>query len=331
MGLVFAATHVTLGSRAAIKLLRPSLASRPDARGRLLREARVAARLRGEYVVRVYDVGECDDGAPFLVMELLDGVDFEAHLRAFGPLPLGAAAALVGQACEAMARAHAAGVVHRDLKPSNLFLSRRQDSGALVKVLDFGASKDLSPDPSLPPDGVLSRRDLVIGTAAYMAPEQARGARDVDARCDVWALGVVLFEALTGCLPFLGRTSAEASPGRAEPPWAALPASTPTPVRQALARCLLRDPARRLPSARALAEALAPFASPRAAIVLSAPPAGAPPCVSPDAITLAAPDVEPLASHGRSRRSAAPSAPNLVSAWLARLRRALRDDDGSRR
>jgi serine/threonine-protein kinase len=263
MGVVVAATHVLLGSTVAIKVLRPEYASRPNARGRFLREARAASRLRGEHVARVYDVGESDEGAPFMVMERLEGTDLEAHLGAEGPLPVGLAVGLVLQACEALAEAHALGFIHRDLKPSNLFLTRRAGGEPWLKVLDFGVSKELSPDPTLSPDGARTTRRAVVGSPFYMAPEQALGSAGVDARCDVWALGVILFEALSGRRPFDGNSFAEIATAlsEGEPPWGALPPQVPRGLRRALERCLAKRPAARLGSAVALAEALGPFAS----------------------------------------------------------------------
>ncbi|MCU0682825.1 MAG: serine/threonine protein kinase [Polyangiaceae bacterium] len=262
MGLVVAATHLQLGSTVALKLLRPLYASLPNARGRLLREARVAARLRSEHAVRVYDVDECDDGTPFLVMEYLEGVDLDVYLRR-GPLAAELAAELVWQACEALAEAHAHGFVHRDLKPSNLFLCRRTSTPQL-KLLDFGVSKDLAPDPRLLPDGVESERNVILGTPSYMAPEQLLGEHPTDPRSDVWALGVILFEALSGQHPFEGRSFAAIVTALAErdPPWAALPASTPPGLRRVLERCLQKNPSERIDSARALADALDSFRLP---------------------------------------------------------------------
>ncbi|HEU4405780.1 MAG TPA: serine/threonine-protein kinase [Polyangiaceae bacterium] len=262
MGVVAAATHVTLGSKVAIKILRPEFASLPNAQGRFLREARAAARLRSEHVARVYDVGEREDGTPFMVMEYLEGLDLDAYLLTSGPMPVGVAAALVLQACEALAEAHELGFIHRDLKPSNLFLTQRVGGELCLKLLDFGVSKELSPDPTLSPDGARTTRRAVVGSPFYMAPEQALGSRGVDARCDLWALGVILFEALSGRRPFEGVTFAEIATSLAnrEPPWALLPASVPREVRRVLEQCLAKDPEERIPSAFALAEVLSPFA-----------------------------------------------------------------------
>src|SRR5262249_43617117 len=149
MGVVLAATHVQLGEPVAIKLLRSEVARRPGAIDRFLREARVAMRLRGEHVVRIHDVGTLDDGVPFIVIEHLDGEDLAARLRSTGRLPIAEAVDAVLQACEAIAEAHAMGVVHRDLKPANLFLTSRVDGSPCVKVLDFGVSKVLAPESAL--------------------------------------------------------------------------------------------------------------------------------------------------------------------------------------
>src|SRR5213079_228766 len=132
-----------------------------------------------------------DDDTPFIVMEFLDGCDLSKLVETKGVLPVGTAIDYVLQACEALAEAHAAGIVHRDIKPSNLFLTSRPDGSALLKVLDFGVSK-------LPVGAALTHSNMVIGTLAYMSPEQMKSSRDVDARADIWALGAVLFECLNG-------------------------------------------------------------------------------------------------------------------------------------
>ena len=265
MGVVFAATHLHLHSRVALKVLRPTGEHRGPAVTRLLREARAGARLHGEHVARVLDVGALDTGAPYIVMEHLDGLDFGAELRARGPWSVEDAVECVLQACEAVAQAHAAGIVHRDLKPSNLFLTRRADGSPCVKVLDFGIAKALD---AADDDTPLTGSRVVLGSPAYMSPEQIRSAKTVDARTDVWSLGVILFELLTGERAFAGDSaSARLAAITADPPRSLrdLRPELPAALEAVILGCLEKDTARRTPSVAALARALAPFAPARAA------------------------------------------------------------------
>ena len=285
MGVVLASTHVHLRQRVAIELLHPEAAARRGAVERFLREARVAMSLRGEHVVRIFDVGTLDDGSPFIAMECLQGKDFGALLDANTLLAPALAVDYVLQASEALAEAHALGVVHRDLKPANLFLTKRVDGTPCVKVLDFGVSKITQADDaaelddtaasssrsgsataavpaSEPPRGRdrITRSSALIGSPRYMAPEQIVSPADVDARADVWALGAILYELLTGAPPFDGATLEELRTNVMSAP-APPVANVPAPLQAAVHRCLAKTPEARFPSVHALAEALAPFAS----------------------------------------------------------------------
>jgi eukaryotic-like serine/threonine-protein kinase len=203
MAAIFAAEHVVLGQRVAVKVLFAESARNPETVERLLREARASARLQTAHVARVLDAGVLDNAAPFLVMEYLDGRDLGAHCAQQGPMPPQEAADCILQALEGLAHAHAAGIVHRDLKPSNLFLAEMPDGSRILKVLDFGVSKSLSPDPG----GSMAKAltgSQVIGSPMYMSPEQVRNARGVDARSDIFSLGVTMYELLTGVMPFEG-------------------------------------------------------------------------------------------------------------------------------
>jgi len=201
MGLVFAATHTTIGNTVAIKVLRPEAMRSPEVPARFAREARNMGMLRSEHVIRVIDVGALPTGEPFMVMEMLHGHDLASRLKQ-GPLPPHQAVEYVMQACEGLAEAHALGMVHRDIKPANLYVTSRPNGAALVKVLDFGIATAAAGalDPRL------TSTQSVMGSPSYMSPEQLKGARDVDARSDIWSIGVTLYELLTGNQPFTGNT-----------------------------------------------------------------------------------------------------------------------------
>ena len=204
MGIVYAAQHLQLDERVALKLLRSELVEYPDAVKRFMREAQAAAKIKNEHVTRVFDVGELSDGTPYIVMESLEGEDLARWLAARGALRLEEAIAFMLQACEALAEAHVLGIVHRDLKPSNLFCSRRPDGALSIKVLDFGISKIADLATSAPGSGRSSGAKAAVGSPFYMSPEQMQSAPDVDHRTDIWALGVILFELLTTTVPFEG-------------------------------------------------------------------------------------------------------------------------------
>ncbi len=267
MGVVVAAMHVHLGERVALKFLKQEFLTNQEVVARFLREAQSAVRIKGEHIARVSDVGTLASGAPYMVMEYLTGTDLGVLLETRGKLDVAQAVDCVIQACDALAEAHSLGIVHRDLKPSNLFLTTRPDGSALVKVLDFGVAKLLNNDPSKPQ---LTANGAVIGSPVYMSPEQLLGKKTVDARSDVWQLGVILYELITGICPFDGTTMAEimlaigvqpAKPLRQARP------DAPPEIEALIVRCLEKDAANRLPDVAALAEGLLPFASNRRAQV----------------------------------------------------------------
>lgn len=264
MGAVVSARHLVLGRQVAIKLLRPERVRDPVAVERFRQEASAASRIRSDHVVRIHDVGATDRAIPFMAMELLEGIDLE-RLAERGPLPVQVAADCILQAAEALAEAHRSGIVHRDIKPSNLFLTERSDGSPLLKVLDFGISK-LAPEGGGDPS--LTATQAVIGSPAYMAPEQIRASKYVTAKADVWALAVVLFEILTTKLPFDGDTvgSVLAHVTTSPPPsLRALRPDVPEEVEAAIVACLAKDPAVRA-TLGDLAAALRPFASPIGAV-----------------------------------------------------------------
>jgi serine/threonine-protein kinase len=259
MGVVVLAHHLGLDERVAIKFLTADVALEPRTVERFLREGRAAVKIRGEHVARMMDVGTLEDGSPFLVMEYLEGQELAAKLKE-GPLPAELALSLVMQTCEALAEAHALGIVHRDLKPANLFLDFRPDRSVRVKVLDFGISKVTFDDASA---GTTSA--TVLGTPQYMSPEQLRSTRDVNARTDIWSLGVILYELLTAKHPFAGPTVPQV--------FANILEHAPVPLRQyapdvspeierIVAVCLQKDASKRYPDVAALAHALASAGAP---------------------------------------------------------------------
>jgi eukaryotic-like serine/threonine-protein kinase len=268
MGVVVAAFYMELEQSVAIKFLLSESGVQGEGAERFRREARAAAKIHSEHVVRVFDFGLFDERVPYMVMELLHGYDLEQEIEQRGPLPIGEAASFVLQAIDAVAEAHAVGIVHRDLKPTNLFLSQRSDGSRVVKVLDFGISKSLS--SNRPREVALTRTAAFVGSPLYMSPEQMRSARDVDARTDIWALGAILYVALTGQLPHPGSSLPEVC--------VAVMNSSPRPLRdflphapealeEVLLKCLAKEPSQRYSSVAELAEQLLPFAPECQAIV----------------------------------------------------------------
>jgi serine/threonine protein kinase len=260
MGIVVAARHEQLDQLVAIKFVRDEALGNAESVERFIREARAAAKLKSEHSAKVLDVGKLDSGAPYMVMEFLDGQDLGQVLLEQGPMTIELAAGLIQQACEAVAEAHAAGIVHRDLKPQNLFLTRTLDGSPKLKVLDFGVSKAIG----LTSGGRagLTRTSTMLGSPLYMAPEQMRSSRDVDGRVDIWALGVVLFELLTGRWPFEAETMPELClkvVGEAPQPLGVLRTDVPPAIVAIVECCLQREPENRFASAHDLASALEPF------------------------------------------------------------------------
>lgn len=264
MGVVVAARHTQLRQRVAVKFLLPQALKLPGARERFLREAQAAASIPSEHVARVMDMGTLGTGAPYMVMEYLSGTVLSGLLKTKGRFPISEAVDYVVQACEALAQAHKLGIVHRDLKPSNLFVTKRADGTPLLKVLDFGLSKVVDGDPNAA-ESSLTKTEMVVGSPHYMSPEHVRSLKHVDARTDIWALGVLLFQLLANRKPFEGG-SLPAVFARivTEPPDSLrqLREDVPPSLENVVMRCLEKDLNKRIPSALVLAQMLSPFASP---------------------------------------------------------------------
>jgi len=207
MGVVFSATHLELDAPVAIKIVRDDFAANEAIVSRLLFEARAVARMQSAHVVRVLDVARLPNGAPYVVMEKLRGADMAALLEQRTTIPVAEAINYLLQACEGLIEAHGLGIVHRDLKPENLFLAITPE-GTVLKILDFGISKDVGSSIREGRRTTLTKGGAAIGSPSYMAPEQIRAAPNLDARADIWSLGTILFELLTGRCPFDAETVA---------------------------------------------------------------------------------------------------------------------------
>ncbi len=296
MGIVAAATHELLGQRVAVKFLHAHVSLLPDFVERFHREAKAAAAIESEHVARVLDVGTLDNGAPYMVMEYLEGEDLNQLLERKGTFTVHESIEYILQACDALALAHAARIIHRDLKPANLFLAR-QHGRQLVKLLDFGISKAI--------DGKtgdnLTQTSAMMGTALYMSPEQLRKRKDLDERVDIWALGVMLYEFVTGRLPFEGDSLPEVIAlileGKATPVLEHAPQLDPSFV-AVIDRCMATDRDVRYAGVGDLALALLPFASTASRsyvdrITRVVPPRGPSPVLTIPPATIPAPPAPP--------------------------------------
>ena len=263
MGVVVSAWHAALEQRVALKFLVGDASRQREAVERFLREARAAVKLHSEHVAKVTDVGTLESGSPYMVMEFLDGRDLGDVIDDGEPLPLATIVDYVLQTIDAVAEAHSRGIVHRDLKPSNLFLTRREDGGQIIKVLDFGISKSDSLSESMD-KMALTRTSTVMGSPLYMSPEQFRSSKKVDWRTDIWALGVILYELLSHVTPFSGETVGEVFEAVLQTEPISVRESrpdVPPELEEVILRCLRKRPEERFADAAELAQALAPFGS----------------------------------------------------------------------
>ena len=262
MASVYRATHVVLEQSVAIKIVSAVVREVPGIAQRFIREARAATQLKGAHVARVHDVGTMPDGAPYMVMEYLEGKDLGEVLEQGKKCSVDEAVDFVLQACEALAEVHGLGIVHRDLKPANLFLTVGADGLPCVKLIDFGISRVDS--PLSPKDGfVLTHPEAVMGSPRYMSPEQMESATKADVRSDIWGLGAVLYELLVGDAPYDGETVLDiyAATMKGPPPApSTVRKDVPRGLDEVILKCLTADPAQRHADVAELALALAPFA-----------------------------------------------------------------------
>ena len=262
MGSVWVAQNKLTERKVAIKFMLPELATSPDTIQRFFREAKASARIDHPSIVDVLDLGTLPDGAPVLVMEYLEGRSFERIIDT-APLAPVQAAVIMLDVARALSSAHAAGIVHRDLKPANIFIARKGDL-IVPKILDFGISKITSSMGDIR----MTRTGAVLGSPAYMSPEQARGRSDIDGRADIWAVGVILYEAISGKLPFLGENYNQVMMAITLEPPTPLVDAAPSADRDFVAiveACLQKDRDLRPPSMEALSALLDAYVAPRAA------------------------------------------------------------------
>jgi len=263
---VWVAEHLALRSQVAVKLIDSDLAKQEDARTRFQREATAAAKLRSAHVVQILDHG-IDGEQPFIVMELLDGEDLFQRLDRLQRLTLPETSRIVTHVARALTRAHAEGIIHRDLKPENVFIAPNEDE-EIIKVLDFGVAKVLTPNKS-----VMSKTGAgtLIGTPHYMSPEQVKGIGEIDFRSDLWSLGVIAYQTLTGVLPFdsegVGDLLIKISMDKPKKP-SSLVTEIPPEFDEWFERASAKDPDKRFQTARELADSLARVAGlePRSSI-----------------------------------------------------------------
>jgi eukaryotic-like serine/threonine-protein kinase len=265
MGVVYAAKHVQLEQRVALKFLLGAAMDHPETVERFAREARVAVKIASEHAVRILDVGSIDSGSPYIVMEFLEGEDLATIIHRDGPLEIPLAVQHILQASEAIAELHANGMVHRDIKPSNLFLALQPDGTFWVKVIDFGISK-IDAGTELEQQGSsLTQTRAIVGSPNWMSPEQLRTPREVDGRSDIWSLAVTLYQSIAGELPFQAENLADLHVAilMDDPkPLTERRADVPNGLDEVMRRALAKEREHRYSDIGELAAALLPFAPP---------------------------------------------------------------------
>jgi serine/threonine protein kinase len=310
MGRVFSAVHLSLDEPVALKVLHGQHSRNASAVSRFLREARATAKLRSDHVVRTLDYGTLESGEPCLVMEFVAGRDLRQVIRDRGPLPVAEALEYVRQACRGLEAAHAQRIVHRDLKPSNLLLTSAAGGAPLLKILDFGIAKALDSSAARVGEETLTAATELLGSPAYMSPEQVRSAANVDERSDIWSIGVILHELLAGEPPFRAETTAGllASVAADAPvPIRRLRSDVPEEVERLILACLEKDPARRLPDVSTVLGRLRAAEQSLGEVT------------SNDRLALTADSVERAPRRRRVRAGAVAlvAATTLVGAWIA--------------
>jgi serine/threonine protein kinase len=324
MGAVYEAEHVGLGKRAAIKFVDPEFATDEKVVARFAREARAMSAIESAHIVTVFDAGT-EDGRPYLVMELLRGEDLGQRLRRLTRIPLGEAMHIIAQVLKGLARAHAAGIVHRDLKPDNVFLVKHDTDPLFAKIVDFGISKIERPRDTTSPLA-LTGRGTVLGTPFYMSPEQAQASPDVDRRTDLYSVGAILFECLTGRPPHTGESYEQVILSicmRDAPEVWTIEPSVPAPVSAFVARALARDRNKRFATAEAMLAALHEVAPEERARVPLDPVAE--PVVKPAAVNA----LDATMLDGSPVRSSRPSIPEEASGLSAATRLGVGSLDGA--
>jgi eukaryotic-like serine/threonine-protein kinase len=258
MGIVYEAKHLGLGTKVALKVIRPDIAQNSSLWKRFAREARALGALHNKHVVRVHDAGTLPSGLRYLVMELLAGTDLRRLLQDGGPMPVARAVDYVLQVCSALGDAHRLHIIHRDIKPENIFLAKFRACEPTIKLLDFGVARFLDDG------GQLTMPGAGVGSPRYLSPEQVQTPNAIDQRSDLWGVGLLLYELLTGLSPFAGMNTAQVCLAICKgpiPPVDALRPELPPGLVRVIHRCLEIDPNRRFASADELSAALEPFSS----------------------------------------------------------------------